>query len=104
MASGKLLAAPRALSNQSSAITLVESAFLRAAPDTPRFDLTSTRTWKRVVITKGIGMAKKQTSVRKREREAAKRQKAIEKTRKNTEKRERRLAEESPVEYVELKY
>jgi|CXWL01.1.fsa_nt_gi hypothetical protein len=49
-------------------------------------------------------MAKKQTSVRKREREAVKRQKTIEKTRKNAEKRERKLAEEAPVEYVELKY
>ncbi len=58
----------------------------------------------RVVITKGIGMAKKQTSVRKREREAVKRQKSIEKTRKNEEKRERKLAGEPPVEYVELKY
>jgi hypothetical protein len=58
----------------------------------------------RVVITIGITMAKKQTSVRKREREAAKRQKAIEKTRKNAEKRERKLIDEPPVEYVELKY
>ena len=49
-------------------------------------------------------MAKKQTSVRKREREAVKRQKSIEKTRKNEEKRERKLAGEPPVEYVELKY
>jgi hypothetical protein len=57
-----------------------------------------------VVISKGIVMAKKQTSVRKREREAAKRQKAIEKTRKNAEKRERKLAGENPVELVELKY
>ena len=41
-------------------------------------------------------MAKKQTSVRKREREAVKRQRALEKTKKNAEKRERKLAEEVP--------